>query len=265
VLYDTRERALPGHAAQSLDDYLVFLKHTALYRFAAERCRQMRVLDCGCGEGYGSAALARSAAFVVASDRSEEAVRHAAATYPAANIGFVVCDAQRLPFRSGAFQAVTSFEVIEHLPIVSEYLGEVKRVGTGQALISTPNRRLRLLPFQKPWNRFHVREYDAPGLQRVLGAAFRRVQMLGVSGTPAIMDIERARVKQNPLVAYPRMVAQIVLPRSLYERLKGSSGRPVAPVASRRDSERAAFSAADYALDATGLDDCITLVAICED
>ncbi len=34
ILEDTKERALPGHPAQTREDYLVYLKHVALYDFA---------------------------------------------------------------------------------------------------------------------------------------------------------------------------------------------------------------------------------------
>ncbi len=263
MLQDNRERALPEHDAQTLEDYLVYLKHVALYDYAARECRGLQVLDLGCGEGYGGAGLAGSAAFVVAADYAFAAAHHAAVRYRRDNLAFVVCDAQALPFRSGAFGAVTSFEVIEHLPRVAAYLGEIKRVGAAHAYISTPNRRLRLLPLQKPWNRFHLREYDANGFARVLGGTFRKVSLFGVTATPGIMEIERRRVKQNPLVAYARMIAQLVLPRSLYDRFKSGvrAGTPPAPAG---DFDRAAYAAADFQLDANRTGDGITLVGVCE-
>jgi ubiquinone/menaquinone biosynthesis C-methylase UbiE len=106
TLLDTKERALPAQGAQSLEDYLVYLKHLALYRFAARYTAQKCVLDLGCGEGYGSDALAHTAHFVVATDRNVEVVLHARQKYTRANLAFVVCDAQALPFRAASFATV---------------------------------------------------------------------------------------------------------------------------------------------------------------
>jgi SAM-dependent methyltransferase len=263
MLENTRERALPQHHAQTLEDYLVYLKHVALYDFAKTFCAQKIVLDLGCGEGYGSAALAPGARYTIAADNSFDAVAHASVKYARANLAFVVCDAQWLPFRSDAFDVVISFEVIEHIGNVRAYLDEIKRVNVGIALISTPNRLLRLLPFQKPWNRFHRREYDYCDLARALSAVFARVQVRGVTAIPAILAIEKRRVKQSPFTAYPKMVAQMLLPQLFYDRLMKVKSRrtPVAEGAGNFDAAR--FSPSDFKISETGLRECITLLAIC--
>jgi SAM-dependent methyltransferase len=265
TLQDTRERALPMHRAQSLEDYLVYLKHLALYKFVASFAARKRVLDLGCGEGYGSDALAYTARLVVAADRDGVAVAHARQKYTRANLAFVVCDAQALPFRAESFETVVSFEVIEHLPKVRQYLEEIKRVNAakGIAIISTPNRLLRLLPFQKPWNRFHLREYAAPDLSRVVGAVFPRVQVYGITATPAILEIEKRRVKQNPLVAYPKMLAQILIPLPTYEWLKRTGARWGQPVAARVESfDATKFAVDDFRVADNHLRECINLIAI---
>lgn len=263
MLEDTKERALPRHHAQSLEDYLVYLKHVALYDFAKRFCARKIVLDLGCGEGYGSAALASVARFVVAADHSLESVAHASAKYARANLACVVCDAQRLPFASRRFETTTSFEVIEHIEDVRAYLAEIRRVCIGAALISTPNRLLRLLPFQKPWNRFHQREYDARGLARALGQVYPRVQLRGVTAIPAILEIEKRRVKQDLLIAYPRMVAQMLLPRCVYDQIMKVKPRsaPVVEGAGNFNAKR--FSPSEFKISETELRECITLLAIC--
>ncbi len=151
-LLDTKERALPAHVAQTLEDHLVYLKQVALYTFATSYVAQKRVLDLGCGEGYGSDTLARAARFVVAADYARDAVAHARRKYARENLAFVVCDAQHLPFRAESFEAILSFEVIEHIPNVRTYLEEIRRVSAAMSAVifSTPNRALRLLPFQRP-------------------------------------------------------------------------------------------------------------------
>ncbi len=269
-LPDTKERALPAHAAQTLEDYLVYLKHAAMYVFAASFTANKVVLDLGCGEGYGSARLARAARFVVAADQDRDAVVHAAGKYQRVGavstaLAFMVCDAQRLPFARGVFDAAISYEVIEHISDVAAYLNEIKRVGRAEfvALISTPNRVLRLLPFQKPWNRFHRREYAARDFARELRRVFGRVDVRGVSAIPRVLEIEKARVKQNPLIAYPRMLAQMFLPRRAYEGLKRFKPARAARVPAALPFRAEDFSANDYQVtDETH--ECINLLAICQ-
>lgn len=267
TLPDTRERAVPMHRAQSLEDYLVYLKHLALYKFVSSYTARKRVLDLGCGEGYGSDALAHTAHFVVAADRDGNVVAHARQKYVRANLAFVVCDAQSLPFRAESFATVVSFEVIEHLSNVRKYLEEIKRVNAadGIAILSTPNRVVRLLPFQKPWNRFHLREYDARGLARAVGATSSRVQLRGITATPPILEIEKRRVRQNPFIAYPKMIAQIFIPQIAYEWLKRILVQIRRPVAARAELfDATKFSVDDFRVTEHELRECINLIAIGE-
>src|SRR5439155_24964635 len=77
----TGERVIPGQVDADLLN-----EHLARYAFAARLCRGKQVLDAGCGAGYGSAELARTAAGVLGIDRSAEAVAFARAEYAAANL-----------------------------------------------------------------------------------------------------------------------------------------------------------------------------------
>jgi len=267
MLADTHERALPDHSGQSNEDYLVYLKHMALYAFVASRVAGKRVLDLGCGEGYGTESLSQVAQFVVAADYSLDAVTHARKKYARANTAFVVCDAQHLPFADSCFQAITTFEVIEHIPDVRGYLEQIKRVCVkpGTIFVSTPNKLLRLLPFQKPWNRFHLREYDARGLMQAMSRVFQRVTMLGVTAIPQVLEIEKRRVKQNPLIAYPRMLAHIVLPSRIYDRLRAIRPGTKEPVSQKTSSQDVGqYSINDFMVSEKNLSECINLVAIVE-
>lgn len=263
TLLNTHERALPLHSGQSLEDYLIYLKHIALYKFVRSFCERKRVLDLGCGEGYGSDELSRGAHWVVAADYSWETVAHARAKYTQPNIAFVVCDAQQLPFVDNTFDMVISFEVIEHIPIVPHYLREIRRVAiaTGYAILSTPNRVLRLLPFQKPWNRFHLREYDAHGLRNSVAAYFAQVDVRGITAIPAILEIEQQRVKQNPFIAYPKMVARLILPAVLYNRLRDFKHRWMRLPAKPRQPWSNQYTVDDFIIN-DDLNHCINLIAV---
>jgi ubiquinone/menaquinone biosynthesis C-methylase UbiE len=266
ALQDTRERTLPQRPGQAAGEFLVYLKQMALYTWARDRCAGKKVMDLGCGEGYGSALLAADAQWVVAADNSWEAVAHAASKYALPNLAFVVCDAQSLPFRSASFQTVISFEVIEHVADVEAYLREVQRVraSPGVALFSTPNRRLRLLPFQRPWNRYHRREYDDDGFRRALASVFEKFALRGVVGTPEIMEVEKRRVRQNPWIAYPRMIVHLLLPRGVSLPFRREHNRENLQRTAQTDLQRVACSARDYTISDFELRECITLIGDCE-
>ena len=61
----TGERVIPGQVDADLLN-----EHLARYAFAARLSRRKQVLDAGCGAGYGSAELARTAAGVLGIDNA---------------------------------------------------------------------------------------------------------------------------------------------------------------------------------------------------
>lgn len=140
------ERLVPEEAVEAS-----LQEHLARYRFAADRVRG-RVLDVACGTGYGTAMLK-----AVGVDLSLEAL-HYARRHPAA---YVAADAARLPF-GRVFDAVVSFETIEHVPDPGRFVADCARVlkPGGQFLVSTPNRELWSPRSPKPQQRHHVKEFN---------------------------------------------------------------------------------------------------------
>ena len=75
-LYLTGERTLPDVPEENY----WFQRHLVVYRWIAERVHGRRVVDLACGEGYGSAVLARTAESVVGVDANPQTFAHARAS-----------------------------------------------------------------------------------------------------------------------------------------------------------------------------------------
>ncbi len=171
----TGERVIPGEV-----DVDLFNEHMARYAFATRLARGKRVLDAGCGAGYGSAALAQAAASVIGVDVAEDAVDYAREQYAGPNVSFEQGSCTTLPFGDAAFDLVVAFEVIEHLEDWRGFLREAKRVLTpgGQFIVSTPN-RLYYTESRgaQGANPFHVHEFEFEEFRSELSAVFPHVSM----------------------------------------------------------------------------------------
>src|SRR5436305_10245703 len=133
----TGERVIPGEV-----DIDLLNEHMARYAFAARLARGKRVLDAGCGAGYGSAELAKTAASVAGIDIASEAVELARDSYRLPNLAFEQASCDALPYPDSTFDLVVAFEVIEHLENWRGLLREARRVlaANGQFIVSTPNK-----------------------------------------------------------------------------------------------------------------------------
>ncbi len=171
----TGERVIPGEVDTDL-----WNEHVARYAFAARLARTRRVLDAGCGAGYGSAYLARTAAGVVGLDRSTDALEFAISHYQSENLKYVQGSCDSLPIRSGSVDLVVSFEVIEHLKDWAIFLSEARRVLApgGQAIISTPNVEYYVESRGKTGpNPYHEHEFTFEEFQTELHKVFPHVSM----------------------------------------------------------------------------------------
>jgi len=157
-------------------------EHLHRYLMCSEHAKGKLVLDLACGEGYGSALLARVAKHVTGVDVSGEAVQHARETYAgaASNLEYRLGSADALPLDDHSFDLVVSFETLEHLANQQQMVDEIQRVlkPGGLLIISTPDRDV-YREEDGGDNEFHVKELTGEEFRQLLAPRFKNVRMLG--------------------------------------------------------------------------------------
>lgn len=155
-------------------------EHLHRYAMALEFATGKKLLDIACGEGYGSALLAGVAAEVHGVDIDAATVHHAAEKYKAGNLRFVTGAADAIPYPDHMFDAVVSFETIEHHDRHEAMMQEIKRVlkPGGILIISSPDKKYYSdVPGYK--NPFHIKELYKDEFEQLIGKYFRHANFFG--------------------------------------------------------------------------------------
>lgn len=205
-LEPTGERVIEDAYQHSLGAYTIYTMHAASYGFVENMCSERRVLDLGCGSGYGAMRLAKIASEVHGVDVAEDAISYAKDRFKSKNLYFHRIDpSEQLPFADASFDVVLSFQVIEHVSDEDGYLREARRLlkPGGTLVVITPDRKNRLLPGQKPWNRWHLREYDMSTLVKLISRHFTVKQTLQMGARWEIASIEIKRYSRTKWLCLP--------------------------------------------------------------
>lgn len=172
----TGERFIP----EVMGGQLIDAEHQARYRFALPHVAERRILDAGCGVGWGSKLLTEAgAAEVVGLDISAKAI--AACNAQQIDARFVQGDLQRLPFDDSRFDVVVCFEALEHTANTGRTLDELVRVLAPGGLIFVSSPNPAVYPSGNP---FHAEELPPEELRAAVArrlrntALFRQHQML---------------------------------------------------------------------------------------
>jgi 2-polyprenyl-3-methyl-5-hydroxy-6-metoxy-1,4-benzoquinol methylase len=138
-----------------------------------------KILEIGCGRGYGLEILRTQTIWQVGVDINYLYLREAFKILR--TIPMVCASGSALPFSPSSFDVIVAFEVIEHIEDDLSFLREIKALIRNDALIalSTPNKMIVSGNAVKPLNRFHVREYSAVDLERLLKPLFSTVNVYG--------------------------------------------------------------------------------------
>src|SRR6188768_3607625 len=97
--------------------------------FSLDWCRGKRVLDAGCGSGYGAYFLASNgAATVLGIDISRDAIDDATRTYRRENLNFRIRDLESIDDAElrGKFDVIVNFETLPHLAHPDKFIRGMK-------------------------------------------------------------------------------------------------------------------------------------------
>jgi SAM-dependent methyltransferase len=234
----TTEHLSPDRA-RTVEERVIDAMHRFAYAVVEEYAKPSdRLLEIGFGEGYGSEIVAPWVGEYVGVEVDLESVTHAAEKYQRSAASFVHYDGTTIPFDEASFDLVIAFQVIEHVPDPEAFLDEARRVTRtdGSALIVTPNRNHRLEDGERPWNRYHIREFSPAELDSVMRRVFEIVELFGVQGSPRMNEIEKSRVaRARRLARLDPLGLRYVLPeefdtklRTFLRRRRSSSGTSLA-------------------------------------
>jgi SAM-dependent methyltransferase len=175
------ERIIPGKVDSDL-----YNEHISRYLFAKQFIKEKKVLDLGCGTGYGSNVMAKVARKVVGVDISKEAIIYANEHFNTRKVSFHSEDCARLGLADKSFDVVVSFEVIEHIKDYTALIKEAKRVLTnnGIFILSTPNKKMT--EEHGETNPYHIHEFYYDELEHLLKGFFGQVQILAENHCPGI-------------------------------------------------------------------------------
>ena len=123
-----------------------------------------KVLDVGCGLGYGINILSIKAVEVYGVDVDKKSITYCQDNVFGKNPKLKELkhyDGYHLPFKDNEFDTVTCVDVIEHVQNYDAFIDELLRVAKNFVVFSTPNRRSEYTNSDgTPKNYWHLREWS---------------------------------------------------------------------------------------------------------
>jgi|GEM_PF-1845453 len=183
------ERLTPGNKY----NHKLIQEHVQRYFFASKFCRDKKVLDIGCGTGYGSHYLANNnAKNIVGLDISNDAISFAKKNYVLPNLSFQIGDALKTKFEDNSFDTIIAFEIIEHVKDPFHFLNECIRImkKEGTLILSTPNKEFSVILRDR--NPFHTHEFFISEFEYLLQNYFQEVNLYYQKSTEKQSETEDA-------------------------------------------------------------------------
>lgn len=117
------------------------LRRVHRHVWVAPKLREKRVLDVGCGCGYGTYYMSHFAEEVVGIDYDPENIKWANKYFRRPNLKFIKMNALKMKFPPDSFDVVTCFDVIEHFVEKDQdvVINNIRSVCSDVMYMTTPN------------------------------------------------------------------------------------------------------------------------------
>jgi SAM-dependent methyltransferase len=192
---------------------VIFQRHMIAYMETAKMISG-KVLEIGCGEGYGITELAPKAEQYFALDKYNTVISEELKEKN--NIIFKQMEVPPLKgIDNNSIDFVVTFQVIEHINNDELFISEIYRVlrPGGKLILTTPNQLMSLT--RNPW---HFREYTPNQIQEILQTSFQDIDIKGVFGLEKAMDYyEKNKKEVEKITRWDIFNLQYLLPRFLLQ------------------------------------------------
>jgi len=209
------ERLVPG----TFEWEMYYANHHSRYEFALANLKKYgtsKILDAATGVGYGANFLLMGGiSNITAIDRDKSAIDIATKKFNANGINFLIDDCERFTITKNyfPFEAIVSFETLEHLPNPQFFLKNCHDAlkENCHLIVSTPNRLVSSPDGIKKWE-FHEKEYSPQELIELLQqSGFREIKIFGQQFTSIgkirnQMRAEFNRLNFNPFIKFGELI-----------------------------------------------------------
>ncbi len=217
---DFNERVIPNVSANFL-----FKEALARYEFAkkvmhSKKKKDAKILDLGCGTGYGSALLSENGA-VVGMDRNRKAIAYATKRY-GRKAQFKLGNVEEFKIYLGLFDVISAFEIIEHLKNPRAFLKNACKSlrSNGIMILSTPN---AVSHPNTPKSPYHEKEYTKREFEKLLNSFFSHVEMYGQvknkNAKKALSSFMDSQKKRQEFVNKDTWGIRKLIPKSVKEKI----------------------------------------------
>lgn len=180
-----------------------------------------KIVDVGCGCGVGSNILSQEAEYVWGIDKNKRSVDFAKEAftrvkngiYYSSQVDFAHIDIMNETRELMKFDVVVAIEVIEHIYDTNKFIktliehfakrdkhGSINENDQTEFFFSTPNRNNKHIAKDKPFNKYHVREWTSQEFYNLLSKYFMKVELFNSKGGPIPLEEYNTTV-HTPLLA----------------------------------------------------------------
>lgn len=227
-MMDFNERVIPNTSSN-----FMYREALARYVFLKKFVKKSdKVVDLGCGTGYGSFLISKYVKSVVGVDINHEAINYARSNYRAKNLEFKIGDIYTTSQVKHVYDVVCMFEVVEHLSNPTIILKKIKNVLTenGVFIISTPNANFSS-PDGKIVTKYHFKEYKYNEFLELLSTVFKDVALYGqnksTKAKKAWRDFMHSQDIRQKFVNVDSVGIRRLFPKSVKEKMWKFFGRYV--------------------------------------